>query len=81
MYGPLNMGNYRIQNIAAGSQLTDLIQVQQLPSQGFPMIISSGSNPTTSAQFIGQIWVNTGTNKVYIATVVGTGATDWQVIN
>jgi len=37
--------------------------------------------PTVNADFIGQIHVKTDTRKAYISVAVGTGASDWEILN
>ncbi|AMB18774.1 tail fiber protein [Bacillus phage Eldridge] len=39
--------------------------------------------PTVNAQFIGQVYINTtsGSEAVYIAVKLGTGATDWKLVS
>lgn len=37
--------------------------------------------PTTDADFLGQIYVKTDSGKVYVSVAVGTGASDWAILN
>jgi hypothetical protein len=48
----------------------------------FVTLIGNGTvAPTFNASHIGQRWINTATNKEYVATATGTGASDWQILN
>ena len=42
--------------------------------------LSGTINPSISATYIGQLYVNTATSMLYFAKSVGTGATDWNLI-
>ena len=37
--------------------------------------------PTMDAKYIGQIYVKTDNGKVYVSVAVGTGASDWAIMN
>jgi hypothetical protein len=42
--------------------------------------LSGTINPSISATYIGQLYVNTATSMLYFAKSVGTGATDWNLV-
>lgn len=37
--------------------------------------------PSTNALYVGELWLNKNTKKLYIATSVGNGADDWTILN
>lgn len=37
--------------------------------------------PSENADFIGQVYIRTSNDKVYVATKTGTGSGDWQILN
>ena len=37
--------------------------------------------PTMNAKFKGQLYIKTDTGKVYAAVAIGTGASDWAILN
>lgn len=48
----------------------------------FIPIMSYGAGaPTFNATHVGQQWIDTTSNKIYVATRTGTGASDWQLLN
>lgn len=44
------------------------------------VVRTQASSPTTSANYIGELQVDTNANKLYFAYQVGTGASDWKLI-
>ena len=42
--------------------------------------LSGTTAPTSSATYLGQLYLNTTTKILYFAKSVGTGATDWSII-
>jgi len=43
-------------------------------------IVSETKDPDISAEFIGQTWVRTDTDSVWVSTSVGTGVADWSAL-
>jgi len=42
--------------------------------------LSGTINPSTSARYLGQLYLNTATSMLYVAKSVGTGASDWNLV-
>ena len=82
MQANLPMGGNKVVSVANGVATTDGATVGQLPGSGAaPLILSGSGNPSTSATYVGQMYVQTATKKVYMATATGTGAGDWTILN
>ena len=82
MQANLPMGGNKVISVAAGTNPTDGANVSQLPGNGIAPLIQTGSvNPTASATYVGQMYINTATNKIFFSTATGTGASDWSLVN
>ena len=82
MQANLPMGGNKIVSVANGVATTDGATIGQLPGGGAaPLILSGSSNPSASATYVGQMYVQTTTKKVYMATSTGSGASDWTILN
>ena len=42
--------------------------------------LTGASNPSTSATYVGQLYVNTSNSTLFFAKSVGSGAADWHLI-
>jgi hypothetical protein len=82
MLANLNMGGFQVNNVQPGVALTDAATVGQLPGSGAaPLFVTGTAPPTTSAAYIGQIFINTATQKIYQAVSAGNNASDWIGLN